>query len=450
MSESDFIWGTATAAYQIEGAVNEGGRTPSIWDTFSHTPGKTLNGDTGDVAADHYHRMRDDVALMKGLGIQAYRFSISWPRLIPTGRGPVNPVGAQFYSDLVDELIAAGIEPVATLYHWDLPQEFEDAGGWTNRETAYAFADYAAAAAEVLGDRVTLWTTLNEPWCSAFHGYAFGEHAPGRQEPLAALQAAHHLNLAHGLGVQAIRRVLPDARVSITLNLHVVRPADPTNPADVDAARQIDAVGNRIFTGPLFGDGYPSDLLADVAHITDFEFVAPGDLAEIKQPISVLGINYYSTSRVSSTPPAEPGVTPWVGADKLSFVEEPGPLTAMGWNIDPTGMTELLTRMAAELPGLPLMVTENGAAFYDEVVAGQVPDQNRIDYLRGHIDAVLACREAGVPVVGYFLWSLLDNFEWAWGYDRRFGIVRVDYDTQERTIKDSGHWYAAQIKEHAS
>lgn len=450
MFDSDFIWGSATASYQVEGAANEGGRTPSIWDTFSHTPGKTLNSDTGDLAVDHYYRMSGDVALMKTLGLQAYRFSISWSRLIPGGRGAVNPEGAAFYTALVDQLLASGIKPVATLYHWDLPQELEDAGGWANRETAYAFAEYARAAARLLGDKVALWTTLNEPWCSAFLGYASGVHAPGRTEPAAALSAAHHLNLAHGLAACAIREVLgPNTPVSVTLNLHVVRPDDPANPDDVDAARQIDAVGNRIWTGPMLGDGYPDDLLADVAQISDFSFVQPGDLEIIKQPLACLGINYYATSRVrrgvsqGSGGHGDGGASPWVGADRVEFLEMPGPHTAMGWNIDPSGLAELLRRCAADFKGLDLMITENGAAFDDVVDAdGAIHDADRIDYLRRHLAEVAAARADGVPVTGYFVWSLFDNFEWSFGYDRRFGIVRVDYDTQRRTVKDSGLWYA--------
>nr|WP_156742163.1 GH1 family beta-glucosidase [Occultella aeris] len=450
---ADFVWGSATAAYQVEGAATEGGRGPSIWDTFSHTPGRTLNGDTGDVAIDHYHRVTEDVALMKELGLAAYRFSISWPRVQPGGSGSANPEGLAFYSRLVDELLAAGIKPVVTLYHWDLPAELEEAGGWTNRATAYAFAEYARIVAAELGDRVGLWTTLNEPWCAAFLGYAAGVHAPGRTEPVAALQAAHHLNLAHGLAARAIRDELgEDTPVSITLNLHVTRPVDATSAADADAVRQLDAVGNRIWLDPLFKGTYPADLLADTAHLTDWSFVQPGDGELINVPLDSLGVNYYSTSRARRhAGTGEPeradghgaGASPWVGADTVEFLEMPGPHTAMGWNIDPDGLVELLLRLHREYPDTPLMITENGAAFADEVGPdGAVHDDDRVAYLHGHIDAVARAIDAGADVRGYFVWSLFDNFEWAFGYERRFGIVRVDYDTQVRTPKDSARWYA--------
>ncbi|SEF00087.1 GH1 family beta-glucosidase [Ruania alba] len=448
----DFVWGSATAAYQVEGAAAEGGRGPSIWDVFSHTPGTTLNGDTGDVAIDHYHRMRADVALMAELGLGAYRFSVSWPRVQPGGRGEPNAEGLAFYSALVDALVEHGITPVVTLYHWDLPAELQTTGGWTNRESAYAFAEYARIVARALGDRVQMWTTLNEPWCAAFLGYASGVHAPGITDPVAALQAAHHLNLAHGLAATAIRAELgPDTKVSVTLNTHVNRPADPDHPGDVDAVRRLDAVGNRIFLDPMLRGHYPDDLLADVAHLTDFSFVHEGDAELICQPLDLLGVNYYCTGaarqfrggvRESSTAHGDSEHSPWVGADDVEFLPMPGPHTAMGWNIDPSGLAELLHRLHDEY-GVPLMVTENGAAFDDRVGAdGTVHDSDRIAYLHGHIDAVGQAREAGVDVRGYFVWSLFDNFEWAYGYERRFGIVRVDYDTQQRTRKDSAHWYA--------
>ncbi len=451
-----FLFGAATASYQIEGAVTEDGRGPSIWDTFSHTPGRTLNGDTGDVAADHYHRMPQDVALMRRLGLQSYRFSVAWPRIQPSGSGPFNQKGIDFYSRLVDELLDNGIRPVATLYHWDLPQELEDSGGWTNRATAEAFGPYAARLAEALGDRVHLWTTLNEPWCSAYLGYASGVHAPGRTDGAAALAAVHHLNLAHGLACQAIRAELPQAQLSVTHNLHVIRPADPESAADLDVVRRLDALGNRAFLGPQLDGAYPDDLLADTAAVTDWAFVRDGDLAQIHQPLDVLGVNYYTTSTArhwdgSSERSLDDGHkvaehTPWVGVDDLDFVLEPGRRTAMGWLVEPAGLTELLVRTGAAYPGLPLMVTENGAAYEDEVSEdGQVHDSARVDYVRAHLGAVSAAIAAGVDVRGYQLWSLLDNFEWAWGYDRRFGIVRVDYDTQERIVKDSALFYAEVI-----
>ncbi len=318
-----FRWGTATAAYQIEGAAAEDGRTPSIWDTFSRTPGKVRNGDTGDIAADHYHRLDEDVALMRRLGVTDYRFSIAWPRVQPTGRGPAVRKGLDFYRRLADSLLEAGIRPVATLYHWDLPQELEDAGGWPHRETAYRFAEYAGIMADALGDRVATWTTLNEPWCAAFLGYGNGVHAPGRTDDLAALRAAHHLNLAHGLGARALRGALPgSAEVSLTLNLHAVR-ALTQSPGDLDAARRIDAVGNRIFLDPVFHGRLPEDLVRDTASVTDWSFVQDGDLEAAAAPIDSLGINYYSPSVVAAGSSESP--SPWAGAERhVRFVPAPG------------------------------------------------------------------------------------------------------------------------------
>jgi len=456
-----FLWGSATAAYQIEGGAAEGGRGPSIWDTFSHTPGRTLDGDTGDVAVDHFHRWREDVAEMKRLGLGAYRFSISWSRVQPGGTGEFNADGIAFYSNLVDELIAAGIAPVVTLYHWDLPQELEDAGGWTNRETAYRFGEYAERMARELGDRVSVWTTFNEPWCSAYLGYASGVHAPGRTEPAAALAAVHHLNLAHGLAGRAIRGVLgDDAKLSITLNLHVTRPDDPTSAADREAVRRIDDVGNGVFLGPLLDGAYPATLFADTAHVTDWSFVHDGDLDTIRVPLDILGVNYYSTGRVrhysgvgersQADGHGASEASPWVGVDDVEFVEQPGPYTEMGWNIEPAGLTELLLRLHATYPDQPLMITENGAAFADEVAPdGRIHDERRVTYLHDHLEAVGVAIDAGADVRGYFVWSLLDNFEWAYGYSKRFGIIRVDFDTLERTWKDSAFWYRELARTHA-
>ncbi|GAA1876772.1 GH1 family beta-glucosidase [Lapillicoccus jejuensis] len=451
-----FLFGSATASYQIEGAVAEDGRTPSIWDTFSHTPGKVRRGETGDVAADHYHRMPQDVALMRRLGLQSYRFSVAWPRVVPHGRGPVNAAGLAFYDRLVDELLGAGIQPIVTLYHWDLPQELEDGGGWAARSTAEAFGPYATAVAEALGDRVHTWTTLNEPWCSAYLGYASGVHAPGRTDGESALKAVHHLNLAHGLACQAVRAVLPSARMSVTHNLHVVHPADPSSADDLDLVRRMDALGNRAFLQPQLEGVLPDDLVQDTAHVTDWGFVQDGDLADIHQPLDVLGVNYYTTSVVQKWDGVSPRVmedghmvsehVPWVGIADADFVLEDGLRTAMGWLVDPSGLTELLVRTSRTYPDLPLMVTENGAAFADEVVLEdgepRVHDELRTDYVRTHLLAVRDAMDAGADVRGYQLWSLLDNFEWAWGYDRRFGITHVDYDTQERVLKDSALFYA--------
>ncbi|MEV0783385.1 GH1 family beta-glucosidase [Streptomyces sp. NPDC050423] len=459
---TDFVWGAATAAYQVEGAAAEDGRTPSIWDTFSRTPGKVRNGDTGDIAADHYHLYRDDVALMKRLGLKAYRFSISWSRVQPTGRGPAVERGLDFYRKLVDELLEAGIAPVATLYHWDLPQELEDAGGWPQRVTADRFTDYAAIMAGALGDRVATWTTFNEPWCSAFLGYGSGVHAPGRTEPASALRAAHHLNLAHGRAIEVLRGQLPAAaQTSVTLNLHQVRPLT-ASAADADAARRIDAVGNRIFTGPMLRGEYPEDLIADTGHLVDWsKLVQDGDLAAISRPVDVLGVNYYTPTLVS-TPEAGSGDTrndghgasdhsPWPGSEHVAFhLAEGKERTAMNWSIDPDGLYNLLMDVTRDHPGLPLMVTENGAAFDDYVSPeGRVEDPERIAYLHGHLDAVQRAVADGADVRGYFLWSLMDNFEWAYGYSKRFGTVYVDYASQRRIPKASAHWYADVIRRHA-
>jgi beta-glucosidase len=440
-----FRWGSATAAYQIEGAAGEDGRTPSIWDTFSRTPGKVRNGDTGDIAADHYHRVREDVALMKEVGITDYRFSLSWPRIQPTGSGPAAQKGLDFYRSLVDELLDAGIRPVATLYHWDLPQELEDAGGWPERATAERFAEYASLAAEALGDRVPTWTTLNEPWCAAFLGYGSGVHAPGRTDEAASLRAAHHLNLAHGLAVQALREALPgSSEVSLTLNLHVIRALSDA-PEDRDAARRIDAVGNRVFLDPVFHGRLPEDLVADTVHLTDWSFVRDGDLKTISTPIDSLGVNYYSPSVVAAGTSETP--SPWPGAaERVRFLPAPGPRTAMDWPVDADGLYELLVRLRDELPGVPLLITENGAAYDDYAdPEGEVHDPERVAYLDAHLAATHRAIADGADVRGYFLWSLLDNFEWAYGYGKRFGIVYVDFASQRRTPKDSARWYAQVI-----
>ncbi|MEV2251360.1 GH1 family beta-glucosidase [Streptomyces sp. NPDC050147] len=450
---ADFLWGAATSAYQIEGAVREDGRTPSIWDTFSHTPGRTLDGDTGDVAVEHYHRYRDDVALMADLGLNAYRFSVSWSRVQPTGRGPAVQRGLDFYRRLVDELLGKGIKPALTLYHWDLPQELEDAGGWPARETAYRFAEYAGFVAEALGDRVESWITLNEPWCSAFLGYGSGVHAPGRTDPAAALQAAHHLNLAHGLGTQALRAALPArARVAVSLNSSVVR-AVSQSPEDQDARRRIDNLANGVFHGPMLHGAYPADLLADTARLTDWSFVHDGDLAAAHQPLDALGLNYYTPALVSAARNDSAHArndghgasdhSPWPGSDDVAFHQTPGDRTEMGWTIDPSGLHDLIMRYTREAPGLPLYVTENGAAYDDKPDPdGRVHDPERIAYLHGHLAAVRRAISDGADVRGYYLWSLMDNFEWSYGYSKRFGAVYVDYETQARTPKSSAHWYA--------
>ncbi|MFE7232782.1 GH1 family beta-glucosidase [Streptomyces sp. NPDC057596] len=447
-----FLWGAATSAYQIEGAVREDGRTPSIWDTFSHTPGKTAGGETGDIAVDHYHRYRDDVALMADLGLNAYRFSISWPRVQPTGRGPAVQVGLDFYRRLVDELLERGIKPAVTLYHWDLPQELEDAGGWPERETALRFAEYAQIVGEALGDRVEQWITLNEPWCTAFLGYGSGVHAPGRTEPAATLRAAHHLNLAHGLGAQALRSVMPARNsVAVSLNSSVVRTVSQ-DPADLAAARKIDDLANGVFHGPMLHGAYPATLLEATSSITDWSYVLDGDLRTAHQPLDALGLNYYTPALVSAADTTSEGPradghgasahSPWPGADDVAFHQTPGDRTEMGWTIDPSGLHELIMRYSQEAPGVALYVTENGAAYDDKVDAdGRVHDPERIAYLHSHLAAVRRAITDGADVRGYYLWSLMDNFEWAYGYGKRFGAVYVDYSTLARIPKSSAHWY---------
>jgi beta-glucosidase len=447
----DFRWGAATAAYQIEGAATTDGRGPSIWDTFSHTPGLVLGGDTGDVAVDHYHRYRDDVALMTRLGLGAYRFSVSWPRVQPGGRGPANQPGLDFYRRLVDSLLDADIEPWLTLYHWDLPQELEDAGGWPVRDTAYRFAEYAGIVAEALGDRVTSWTTLNEPWCSAFLAYASGDHAPGRRDPASAVRAAHHLLLGHGLAAKEIRAAAPTANVGITLNLYAVSPATDA-PEDIDGARRVDGIQNRLFLDAVLRGRYPEDVLADVAPLVGTEHIQDGDLATIAAPLDQLGVNYYSRHVVSGlpdpsgNPDGPPPRSPWPAGDHLRFVQRGRPVTSMGWEIDGDGLVEVLERIHSEYPAVPLYITENGAAF-DDVLGpdGTVNDPLRVGFIDEHLRACHRAISRGVDLRGYFAWSLLDNFEWAWGYSRRFGLVYVDYPTQRRYPKASARWYSEVI-----
>ena len=438
-----FAWGTATASYQIEGAVDEDGRGPSIWDTFSHTPGKVQDGDTGDVADDHYHRYEEDVALMADMGVGWYRFSLAWPRIQPDGRGAMNERGIDFYARLVEALLAKGVQPWVTLYHWDLPQALQDRGGWPERDTAERFAEYALAVYDRLRDRVKDWTTLNEPWVSAFIGHATGRHAPGVQDGAAALRAAHHLMLGHGLATEAMRgRGDADSRFGITLNVSPTVPASD-DPADVDAARRADGLTNRIFLDPLLRGSYPADVLEAVRGVTDGAHVQPGDEQRIAVPLDFLGINYYyrTVVRGGAEPSGEP--TPWVGNEDIEPVSRGLPQTEMGWEIDPDGLHDFLVRVARDYPGVPLYVTENGAAFADEKGSdGQVHDPDRIAYLDGHFRAARRAIDDGVDLRGYFVWSLMDNFEWSFGYSKRFGLIHVDYETLERTPKDSARWYA--------
>ena len=454
-----FILGAAASAYQIEGAAFEDGRTASIWDAFCRVPGAIVAGENGDVACEHYHRMPEDVALMQQLGLESYRFSTSWARIKPDD-GPVNAQGIDFYSRLVDELLGHGILPWLTLYHWELPQSLEEQGGWTNRDTAFRFRDFALDVHEALGDRVNIWTTLNEPWCSSFLSYTAGAHAPGRTSPTAGLQAAHHLMLGHGLAVNALREQDAALDLGITLNLTVAHPADPLRAGDVDAARRIDGQFNRVFLDPILRGEYPEDLLQDLrdeglGHVLE-SCVHDGDLAIINAPVDTLGVNYYHGESVSdrpaegsrgdAAPTDRPTRSPFPAARNVHWHPQHLPVTAMDWDVQPEGLTELLLRVHREYTasrGIRLAVTENGAAFDDSVAAdGTVHDANRTSFLVDHLAATLDAVEAGADVTAYFAWSLLDNFEWAWGYDKRFGIVHVDFETQQRTIKHSGACYA--------
>jgi beta-glucosidase len=412
-----FRWGVSTASYQVEGAVAEDGRGPSIWDTFVHQPGRVADGSTGDVACDHYHRYREDVALMADLGVGAYRFSIGWPRVQPGGSGPANPAGIAFYDRLVDELLANAIDPVATLYHWDLPQPLQDAGGWLNRDTAYRFAEYAELAAAALGDRVKLWITLNEPAMTTMLGYGLGVHAPGAALLFDALPTAHHQLLGHGLAVAALR-ARTAAPVTIANNYTPVRTIGETE-ADRAAAAAYDALHNRLFSDPLFGLGYPDG----------FEGlpVRDGDLETIAAPLDALGVNYYNPTGIRAPSDAS---MPFEMVPLTGY-----PVTDADWPVVPEGLTEVLLDLHGRY-GLPLYVTESGCAYEESP-----DDPHRVGYLSSHVDAVSAALAGGADVRGYFVWTIVDNFEWAEGYTKRFGLVHVDFATQVRTPKSSYHWY---------
>ncbi|TFV84567.1 beta-glucosidase [Microbacterium sp. dk485] len=467
-----FRFGAATAAFQIEGAAFEDGRRASIWDAFCRVPGAVLRGDNGDVACDHYHRYPQDVALMKELGLQTYRFSTSWSRVRPDG-GPLNQAGLDFYRRLVDELLDAGIRPWLTLYHWDLPQALEERGGWTVRETSERFAEYALDMHDALGDRVQDWATLNEPWCSSFLSYTAGAHAPGHYSAAEGMLSAHHLLLGHGTAIRELRARDASLNLGVTLNLTVADPVDATDPADVDAARRIDGQFNRWFLDPVFRGRYPGDILDDFRRV-DPEAVAaleaavhPGDLETIAAPLDTLGVNYYHGDFVAGRPPADaPGggdaptsrrtQSPFPASENIFWHDRGLPRTSMNWEVQPEGLTRLLRRVHEEYTaerGVALVVTENGAAYEDEpvVVDGrvEVDDAERTEFVELHLGAILDAIDQGVDVRGFFYWSLLDNFEWAWGYDKRFGIVRVDYETQERSIKRSGLRYSRIIADRA-
>jgi beta-glucosidase len=436
-----FVWGAATSAYQIEGAASGDGRGESIWDRFCRTPGRIRDGAAGDVACDHYHRWPEDVALMKELGLKAYRFSISWPRVLPAGRGAVNTKGLDFYSRLVDALMEAGIVPYATLFHWDLPQRLQEAGGWPARATADAFREYVEVVVRRLGDRVQDWITHNEPWCASLQSHQIGHHAPGLRDWPAALRASHHLLLSHGWAVPIVRAHSPRARVGITLNLTPAEPASPSR-GDRDATRHFDGYFNRWFLDPLYGRGYPADMTADYGADGrlpgDWDAVVQaGDLEAIAEPTDFLGVNYYNRTVVRSDSLPEADNLP-----RTVFLAPESEWTEMGWEVHPEGLYQTLCRVHFEYGPARIYVTENGASWSDAPGPdGRVPDARRIQFLRDHFRAARRAIEAGVPLAGYFVWSLLDNFEWDRGYSQRFGIVWVDYETQRRIPKDSARWY---------
>jgi beta-glucosidase len=440
----DFLWGAGTSAYQIEGATHEDGRGLSVWDRFVAIPGTTYQGETGEIAADHYHRMEEDVAIMAELNLSAYRFSLSWPRIVPQGTGAVNVRGLDFYDRLVDTLLAHGISPVATLYHWDLPVTLQDQGGWLNRDTASAFADYAEIVARRLGDRVDWWLTQNEPWCSAYLGYADGIHAPGIHDKNLAVVVGHHVLLGHGLAVPRLRKhISPQAQVGIAIDFYPVYAADD-RPETLLAIKRADTFRNRWFLDPIFRGHYPEDLFTDLK--VEPPPILEDDFSIISVPIDFLGVNYYSRMIVRGRENGKTTTGQMGHAESYEAVERiPGAsYTEMGWEVFPDGLTNILTRIDREYAPKAMVVTESGAAFNDDWDGdGTVHDQQRIDFLRGHIQTVAQVIRQGVPIKGYFVWSFLDNFEWAEGYRKRFGLVYVDYPTQRRIIKDSGRWYAS-------
>jgi beta-glucosidase len=443
-----FTWGAATAAYQIEGAATLDGKGPSVWDTFSHTPGKVRGGDTGDVACDAYHRYREDVALMASLGLNGYRFSVSWPRVQPGGRGPVNSRGLDYYRAVLDELAEHGIAATVTLYHWDLPQELQDEGGWAARDTALRFAEYAALVADALGDRVARWITLNEPQVVTTLGHRQGSHAPGIRDAATAAAVTHHLLLGHGLAVAALRD-MGAAEVGITLDLHPVRVLGDGYPDGLEQARLItDAMANGLYLEPVLRGRYPAHARADM--LPPASLVPDGDMEAIGVPLDFLGVNYYSPIFLRAGDPAdlrkneEPArcAVPGVVEYRPGWLER----TAMGWLVDPSGLHDLLVDLSKEAPGLPVYVTENGCAAEDYVnPQGEVNDVERVGFLHAHLEAAARAIQDGASLAGYFVWSLLDNFEWAWGYSKRFGIVFVDYGTQRRIPKASARFYSGVV-----
>ncbi|WP_026485582.1 GH1 family beta-glucosidase [Caldanaerobius polysaccharolyticus] len=427
----DFIWGTATAAYQIEGAANEDGRGESIWDRFSHIPGNVWNNQNGDVACDHYHRYKEDVQILKDMGVKGYRFSISWPRVIPEGTGKINQKGVDFYNGLIDELLKYNIQPFVTLYHWDLPQALQYKGGWANRDTAEYFADYASEMFRLFGDRVKHWITHNEPWCTSFLGHAIGVHAPGIKDFSTALQVAHNVLLSHGKAVQYFRQAGRGGKIGITLNLTPVYAASDRE-EDVRAATVADGYSNRWFLDPVFKGQYPEDMLKNFGSFAKIPDVQVGDMKIISSPMDFLGVNYYTRSFVKYNPDAQ------FGTESL---RPDGQYTEMDWEVYPQGLYDLLMRLKKDYGDIDIYITENGAAFKDVVENNSVDDSDRLNYLKMHFEKAAEAIRDGVKLKGYFVWSLMDNFEWAHGYSKRFGLIYVDYETQKRIWKKSALWY---------
>lgn len=436
----DFIWGSATASYQIEGAVNEDGRGESIWDRFSHTPGKVTNGDTGDVACDHYHRYKQDIKIMKEIGLQSYRFSIAWPRIFPEGKGKMNQKGIDFYDRLINELLENGIDPAVTLYHWDLPQALQDSGGWSNHDTADYFAEYAERIFKVLGDRVNKWITHNEPWCVAFAGHRQGRHAPGFTDFSLAVQVSHHLMLSHAKAVQAYKALnSKTGKIGITLNLYPIYPASDSF-EDTETAMLVDGYHNRWFLDPAFKGQYPQDMLNFYKEKLNSPVIQPGDMEIIAaNPAEFLGINYYFRKVVRKG-----NIDPVLLFDE---VKPEGKYTEMNWEVYPQGLYDLLMRIKKDYNNPLIYITENGAAFKDsKPINGIVEDQDRLNFLKQHFETTAKAVKEGVNVQGYYVWSLMDNFEWAHGYTKRFGLIYIDYETQERIWKRSALWYKDVIK----
>ena len=443
----NFLWGTATASYQVEGAVEEDGRGTSIWDTFSHTPGKIHHGDTGDIACDQYHRLREDLDLMSELGLKAYRFSVAWPRIQPYGSGATNQKGLDYYRRLVDGLRQRSIEPMLTLYHWDLPQALEDGGGWTNRETSERFAEYTGIVYDALSNDVGFWISLNEPWVSAWMGYGLGVHAPGHKESAKALAATHHLLLGHGLAMERMRSAGDENQLGVTLNLHPARPSRD-HEADREAARLVDGQANRLYLDPLFRGEYPEDIFTYYGERgVDLSYVQDGDLEKISAPFDFLGINYYFRNTVRDASEEDLPEMPFADLGARPVIPHDAEKTAMGWPVEPEGLAEILVRIKEDYADVPLYVTENGRAVHDYIdPEGDVDDEERVSYLDAHFRAAHEAMERGVDLRGYMVWSFLDNFEWAEGYSKRFGIVFVEYGTQRRIPKSSARWYAGVIR----